>query len=548
MKFAVLMWLAFLQGPDTPATFVIADVHVSPKSVNRFPRITPARGGRFEAKNASMVDLIRFAYNFDADKILGGPSWLEMDRFDIIAKAPPDTSPEMRNEMLQSLLAERFKLVVHKEVKPLPTHALVVGKKPQLKDADGSEESACKPQGSSSANAPPNPNGGGRLFMNLNGVQTVIDLGPGNTVTYICRNMSMDSFVMQLRSMVGASVGQNPILQETGLKGKYNFELRYSMGMGFMPAENSGRISVQEAIDKQLGLKLEERQVPTPVLVVDKVNQKPTENSPELAKELPPIAMPTEFEVASVKPAAGDMRSQRRFSTQPGGKLVVEGMPLRTLLMRAFNANNSEQIADVPGFADTERFDITAKAASSDSTAPAMDTESMAPLILSLMKERFKLAYHKDERPVTAYTLVAAKPKMKKADPASRTSCQNAGSAPGVPPMPAERILICKNATMALLAEQLQGADRELQWPVADATGLEGGWDFTLYWSQVASMNLGGRGGGADAGAMPSASDPNSGYTLIEAIEKELGLKLEKQKRTMPVIVIDHLEQKATDN
>ena len=68
--------------------------------------------------------------------------------------------------MLQSLLEERFKLVVHKDTKPLPTYALTVGKKPQLKEADGTEETGCKPQTASGAPT----EGGVRLMMsNANG-------------------------------------------------------------------------------------------------------------------------------------------------------------------------------------------------------------------------------------------------------------------------------------------------------------------------------------------------------------------------------------------
>ena len=76
-----------------------------------------------------MVDLIRTAYGVDADKVLGGPSWLESDRFDVIAKAPPSATPETAKLMLQALLAERFKLVVHTDSHALPGFVLTVGKK-----------------------------------------------------------------------------------------------------------------------------------------------------------------------------------------------------------------------------------------------------------------------------------------------------------------------------------------------------------------------------------------------------------------------------------
>ena len=86
-----------------------------------------------------MVDLIATAYGEDGEKILGGPSWLDMDRFDIAAKAPANTSPETVKLMLQTLLADRFKLKIHTDKKPMPAFVLTLGKgKPKLKESDGS--------------------------------------------------------------------------------------------------------------------------------------------------------------------------------------------------------------------------------------------------------------------------------------------------------------------------------------------------------------------------------------------------------------------------
>jgi uncharacterized protein (TIGR03435 family) len=99
---------------------------------------------------------------------------------------------------------------------------------------------------------------------------------------------------------------------------------------------------------------------------------------------------------------------------------------------------------------------------------------------------------------------------------------------------------------MQQFADTLQYGSPELRWPVADATGIEGGWDFTLTFGPGAAA-----GGGGDvpaAGDAPSASEPTGRYTSIEALEKELGLKLEKQRRPMPVVAIDHIEQRPTDN
>jgi uncharacterized protein (TIGR03435 family) len=496
-----------------------------------------------------MVDLIRYAYGTDPDKIIGGPNWLEMDRFDITAKLPPDTNADNRKLMLQGLLKERFHLVTHPDSKPMPQNFLIVGKKPQLKQAEGTEESGCKPQQAAGAPA----EGGIRLTtMGPNGgAPMTINLGPGMTVQYSCRNISMAGFVSGLRTMMFANLGTNPVIDETGLKGNWNFDLRFSVSM-FGPMNSTGdRVTLPEAIEKQLGLKLEERQVPTPVMVVDSANKNPTPNPAGTAEAIPPVALPTEFEVATIKLATGDMRMSR-YSMQPGGRVVAEGMPLRFLLSRAFNTNNNDQIVNVPQFAQTDRYDINAKVASGGPAIGPMDMDAVAPMLLALLKERFKLTYHTEERPMTTYALVASKPKMKKADPASRAFCKNMPPQPGGPP--AQRILKCQNVTMEQFAERLQGMSPDMQWPVADTTELAGTWDFSLAFSMRPMMvgPGGGRGApmgeGGGASAVPTASEPAEGYTIFEAIEKQLGLKLEKQKKNMPVYVIDHMESKPIEN
>ena len=523
------------QTAEAPPKFDAADVRVSPKAQNMFTRNSGVHNGRYEVKQATMVDLIHIAYNIDSDEALGGPSWLEMDRFDVIAKVRPNTSSDDLKTMLQGLLADRFKLVIHKDTKPLPAYALVVGKKPQVKQADGTEESGCKPR----AQAAPAEGGVRLMTTGTDGRNVAITLGPGGDVQWACRNITMAAFAAGLPRMIGAQLGPRVVLDETGLKGGWNFDVHWSAGiLGLMGANQGEHITLADAIEKQLGLKFEDRQVPTPVMVVDSVAEKPAENPPGTADLLPVIPAPTEFEVASVKPSEPGGRAA--FRGMNAGRFAVTGMPLSLFVSQAFNANNDD-VVGLPAWADNERFDITAK-------APAdAGMEALAPMLRSLLVDRFKMTYHTEERPVTAYSLTAAKPKMKKADPASRASCKNAPAPPGDPA--GSRMMICQNITMAQFADRLQHMAPELTWPVTDATGLEGGWDFTL--TYAANFNFGPRGGGGvdgGPGGAPAASDPNGGLTLFEALEKELGLKLEKQKRPMPVTVIDHIEQKPTEN
>jgi len=541
LSFAAL--LAFAQTGDAPPAFAAADVRVSPKVQNQFVRTGPVRAGRYEVKQATMVDLIHLAYEIDPDKVLGGPSWLEMNRFDVIAKVPEGSAPDAVKPMLQTLLAERFKLVIHKETKPLPTFALVAGKKPQLKPADGTEETGCKPQSSGG--------GAGTIAVMMGGADgpTRLVFGPGGTVQYVCRNMTMAAFVAGLPRMFGASnaLGPNPILDETGLKGGWNFDLRWSAFNFFGPMENQGeRVSLFEAVEKQLGLKLEERHVPTPVMVVDSVDQKPSENPPGTSDILPVVAPPTEFEVASVKPAEPGGRGMG-FRPMSGGRFTATNMPLRLIISQAF-LDSPDEIVGLPAWADSERFDITAKVAGDGPVGQGADREAVAPMLRSLLAERFGLKYHTEDRQIAAYSLTGNKPKMKKADPASRTFCKDKPAPPGSPP--ATRILACQNIGMAQFAERLQYMSPELNWPVADATEIEGTWDFTLTFSMNFGMPMIARGGGDSVSAAGPAAppDPSGGLNIFEAVEKELGLKLEKQKRTEKVIVIDHLEQKPTEN
>jgi uncharacterized protein (TIGR03435 family) len=539
----------YSQTAEPLPKFEAADVRVSAKTANPFPRTGPARGGRYEVKTATMVDLIRIAHGFDTDKILGGPSWLESDRFDVVGKVPTGSTPEQHKQMLQSVLTDRFKLVVRPETRPLPTHSLVVARKGALKEANGSEDTGCRPQAASGAPT----EGGTRLMMStFGGAPTTINLGPGMTITYNCRNMTMAAFAAGLRGMMGASVGPNAVLDETGLKGNWNFDLRYSMQMmGPMMTDNSERISIATALEKQLGLKLEEKQVPTSILVVESVNRTPGENPPGTAEVLPPLPIPTEFEVASIKPTDPGAGMGGRFGMQPGGRFAVNGMPLRFLIDRAFNVNSQDQIVGLPPFVQSDRYDIVAKVSADSALAAAgtADMEALSPLLLKLLVDRFELKYHTEDRPVTAYTLTASKPKMKKADPASRTSCKNATAPAGAPP--GSRMMTCQNVTMAEFVERLYRITPDLNLPVSNATGLEGGWDLSLIFTwrpQMIGAPMRVPEGAAPASAVPTAADPIPGQTIFEAIEKQLGLKLEKEKRLAPIVVIDHIAQKPTEN
>jgi uncharacterized protein (TIGR03435 family) len=201
---ALLSGGAFAQSASSPPTFDIADVHASARSTNPFVSGGVLRGGRYELRKATMVDLIRNAYNVDPDKVIGGPSWLETDRFDVIALAPSSTSPETVRLMLQALLADRFKLTVHTDSKSLPTFALKLGNgKPKLKEAAGSGNTGCQGQ-------PQAPQPGAVPYAIVS-----------------CHNLTMEAFGENLRNMAGGYV-TSPVTDMTGLKGVWDFDLKWT--------------------------------------------------------------------------------------------------------------------------------------------------------------------------------------------------------------------------------------------------------------------------------------------------------------------------------
>ena len=113
--------------------------------------------------------------------------------------------------------------------------------------------------------------------------------------------------------------------------------------------------------------------------------------------------------------------------------------------------------------------------------------------------------------------------------------------------------MTCQNVTMAQFAQLLPGiAPGYLRTDVVDATGLEGGWDFTFSFSPNGVVQLsrpsGGDGGSGGAGGGLEASDPTEAMTLFDAITRQLGLKLEAQKRPMPVLVIDKIDRQPIEN
>jgi uncharacterized protein (TIGR03435 family) len=548
---AALLVVAASGQSTRPAPFELADVHVSPPSTTIAMRVS-SRRGRYEIRNATMVDLIRTAYTVDADNVLGGPSWLEYDRFDVVALVPPNTTPDVQKLMLQSLLADRFKLVVRNDTKPVAGLVLSVGKgKHKLKEAaDPSAAPDCQAQPVPSSRSPVP----GQFTLPMTAV--------------VCRNVTMERFAADLKRLANGYV-TNAVLDQTGLKGSWDVDVKFTQQtlLGLASAQGLSATSLADAIDSQLGLKLDEQKIPTQVILVEQANATPTANSADVAAKLPPLPA-MEFEVADIKPIDPNApRTGIRLGVSPGGRVNLPGIPLKLVIMLAWNLPTiqNEQIMGAPKWLDSANFDIIGKLSSDQASpnSPNVPLQEMGPAFQALLIDRFKMKVHFEDRQVDAYTLVAVKPKLKKADPSTRTACKAAAnnavvfinSSAGLP----ARVFNCQNIAMAQFVDQLRIiAGPYISHPVVDGTGLQGGWDFTLSFSPIPPAQLAGLtglrgapppGAGTAGPADLTAADPIGGATSVfDAVEKQLGLKLEMQKRTYPVFVIDHIEEKPTDN
>ena len=508
---------------DQPAAFDLADVHGSPHVTNPYMRGGVLRGGRYDVRQASMVDLIGAAYGVEAEKVQGGPSWLDIERFDIVARAPAVTPPETVKLMLQTLLADRFKLKIRQESKPLPVFGLSVGKgKPKMKESEGSD-SGCQP-------VPQTPQPG---------------VVPYNIIS--CHNRTMEQLAQDLHNFANGYL-TNPVVDQTELKGGWDFELKWT-GRGALALAGDSGISIFDAVDRQLGLKLQATKLPIPVITVESVSQTPSENPAGVATNLP-APPPAEFEVATIRPSKPDATGQ--MGRLQHGRLDVQNLPLKTLVLIAWDINADELTAGMPKFADSVHYDITAKAPPPPPGAE-VDIDDLRLMLRVLLADRFNLKAHMEERQVDGYALSGNKPKMSKADPSNRTGCKEGPGPDGKDPRIANpvlsRLLTCQNMTIAQFADQLPNlAGGYAHTTVLDTTGLTDAYDFTLSFSAAGLL------GGVTPVQPPPASgantssEPNGAVSLPDAVSRQLGLKLELKKRPMQVLVIDHLDEKPTEN
>jgi uncharacterized protein (TIGR03435 family) len=212
-------------------------------------------GRNFTTHNISLAGMMKFAYGVHGKQIVSGPDWMDKDTYDIAAVPDGEGQPNDKQwkGMLQKLMADRYKLKFHHETRELAVFALTVGK-------DGPKNMA------------ENTGGGALPGMFFRGTPGGIML-PAN-------NATMKDFTGLLQEVVL----DKPVVDQTGLKGRYDFTLKWapddSQFNGHVPPPSEAADappSLFTAVQEQVGLKLETTKTMVDVLVIDHV-EKPSAN------------------------------------------------------------------------------------------------------------------------------------------------------------------------------------------------------------------------------------------------------------------------------
>jgi uncharacterized protein (TIGR03435 family) len=257
------------------------------------------------------------------------------------------------------------------------------------------------------------------------------------------------------------------------------------------------------------------------------------------------------FEVATVKPTKDPGSGERSLMMSPG-RFWTKNIPLREIIMFAFDAKSTSQILDCPDWTVSTSYDIEAKEDEAASAAlQKMSQEErmnqIRLMVQALLAERFQLKVRREMKELPVYALVIAKggPKLTQATPPPPPS-PSGGPATGAPrmnrgfrlerPGKMEAMNIDLNSFAGGMLTRFPETDGRV---VVNKTGLSGLYNFTLKWTPETG---GPAAGGPDGAApVPAGEDPAPG--LLTALEEQLGLKLESQKGSVEAVVVNHIEK-----
>lgn len=268
----LLIWMAVTgldlaaqgSGDQRRASPAFEVVSIRPLTMNAVDFVLPDQllviGNRLQGRNISAAALIRSAYGpqiVSRDQVVDGPAWIGSERFDIDARTPSVVAetatgqlPPAVAQMLRTALEERFQLRVRRETRALPRYALVYAR------ADRSLKPGIRRSGLDCT-----------AKRDISG-RCEFRPSPGNLVM---RGRPIGSFVEFLSRPAYAG---GLVFDDTGITGNVDIDLQWSMEFTDLPASTA---SLFTAIQEQLGLKLEHRQIPLPVVVVEHI-QRPSEN------------------------------------------------------------------------------------------------------------------------------------------------------------------------------------------------------------------------------------------------------------------------------
>jgi uncharacterized protein (TIGR03435 family) len=253
--------------------FEVASVRPTTSADGR--ALLQATPGRLVMTNLAPRRLILIAYNIQDYQLAGDPGWIDSDNYDIQAKADGNPSvQQMEGPMLQALLEERFKLLLHRETRQLPVYKLSIGKSGAKLQA--SREGSCTPYVTDSSPpttkpGEPRPNFCGFRNTTMEGLNRSLE-GKGVSMAALAKTLSRT-----YTSMLGRNV-----IDGTGLTGTFDIHLTWAVdfvrpgAIDTTPPDLTGP-SIFTALQEQLGLKLESTKGPVEVLVIDHV-ERPSEN------------------------------------------------------------------------------------------------------------------------------------------------------------------------------------------------------------------------------------------------------------------------------
>jgi uncharacterized protein (TIGR03435 family) len=260
----------------------------------------------------------------------------------------------------------------------------------------------------------------------------------------------------------------------------------------------------------------------------------PAAAAPASAAKLPP------FDVISVKTnnSAAHM-VQLQFT--PDG-IRATNIMIEFLLRDVFGVND-DQLINAPGWAKSAAYDVEAKVAPDD--VPALKNlgrEQRAAMMLNILTDRFKLAYHRETRTLPEFALVVAKggPKMKE----FKDTTDENGKPRGNRMMMSGASLTATGIDIATFTRLLS---QRVGRPIVDKTGLAGKYSFNLEWANEPHDGEGPGGPPREPGPGGPSTSGDTGPSIFTAVQEQLGLKLDSEKGAVEVIVIDHLEQPAAN-